>query len=231
MSKRRTELPMRVARDYIALLQSLLPLGLAWTRAPGANLTRVLGASAEELARVDLVARLLPDEVNPGATLGALEDWERVLDLPDKCLPAGSSFQERKEAVLAKLRDTGRQDMASLYENAETLGYSVTIEEHWPFICAWHECGDPQGGWTEESGMSLERWEQDEGYPIGRCGPEEIRYWLNVIVHGDRLILFRCAESLCPEPLLDWRGAEALECVIRREKEAHILLTFEYREV
>ena len=227
------ELQPRFAADYLSMLQSLLPRGLAWTRAPaseGANLTKSLSAAADELARVDVAARLLPDEVNPVTTINGLEDWERVLGLPDACLPAGNTFQERKEAVLAKLRDVGRQDLAYWYELAATLGYTMTIEEHWPFICNWHECGDPQAGWTPDTGMTPERWEQDVGYPIGRCGPEEIRYWWNVVVYGDRLILFRCAESLCPELLMDWRGAENLECVMRRDKEAHTLLTFEYRE-
>jgi len=224
------ELQPRSASDYLNMLQALLPRGLAWTRAPDANLTKSLGASAEELARVDMAARLLLDEVNPATTAGGLEDWERVLELPDACLPASTTFPERKDAVLSKLRDLGRQDLAYWYELAESLGYTVTIEECWPFICNWHECGDPQGGWVPGSGMTVERWEQDLGYPIGRCGPEEVRYWWNVIVHGDRLILFRCGESLCPELLMDWRGAESLECVMRRDQEAHVLLTFEYRE-
>lgn len=224
------ELQPHGVKDYLAMLQFLLPRGLAWTRAPDANLTKALDASAEELARVDHAIRLLPDEVNPATTINGLEDWERVLGLPDQCLPAGSTMQERRDAVLAKLRDLGRQDLAYWYELADTLGYSIVIEEHWPFICNWHECGDPQGGWTPDSGMTVEELEQNVGYPIGRCGPEEIRYWWNVIVHGDRLILFRCGESLCPELLMDWRGAESLECVMKRDKEAHTLLTFEYRE-
>jgi uncharacterized protein YmfQ (DUF2313 family) len=220
----------RSAADYLDMLQSLLPRGMAWTRAPGAVLTRMLAAAAEELARVDRLAILLPDEANPATTMYALEDWERVLGLPDGCLPAGETLQERRAAVLSRLCDTGRQDLGYWYALAVSLGYEVTIEEHWPFCCDWHECGDPRGGWDQESGMTVERWEQDVGYPIGRCGPEEIRYWWNVVVHGDRLILFRCAESLCPELLMDWRSAESLECVMRRDKQAHTLLTFEYRE-
>jgi uncharacterized protein YmfQ (DUF2313 family) len=212
------------------MLQALLPRGLAWTRAPDANLTRCLAASAGELARVDAAARRLPDEANPATTMGGLEDWGRVLGLPDACLPAGTAFQERRDAVLAKLRDLGRQDPAHWYDLAETLGWAVTIEERWPFVCGLHECGDPQAGWTPGSGMTAERWEQEAGYPIGRCGPEDIRYWWNVVVHGDSLIPFRCGESPCPEPLMDWRGAGSLECVMRRDKEAHTLLTFEYRE-
>lgn len=227
------ELPPRGAGHYLEMLQKLLPRGLAWSRAPvaeGANITKALAATAEELARVDYAARLLPEEVNPATTYGALEDWERVLGLPDECWPAGSTFAERKDAVLAKLRDVGRQDLAYWYELAELLGYTITIEERWPAICGWHECGDPQGGWTEDSGMSVEQWEQEHAHHFGRCGPEEIRYWWNVVVHGNRLLLARCAENICPDRILDWNGATPLECIMRRDKEAHTLLTFEYRE-
>ncbi|MCL1915661.1 MAG: DUF2313 domain-containing protein [Desulfovibrionaceae bacterium] len=224
------ELQPRNAADYLGMLQSLLPPGQAWTRALGSILGKALLACAEELARVDIAARLLPEEANPASSIAGLEDWERVFGLPDGCLPAGSSFQERRGAVLARMLDAGLQNLAYWYELAETLGYAATIEEHWPFVCGWHECGDPQAGWTPESGMTAERWEQEMGYPAGRLGAEESRYWWNVIVHGDHLILFRCGESLCPEPLGDWRGADSLECVMRRDKLAHTLLTFEYRE-
>lgn len=223
-----SELPARKSRAYLAMLQALLPRGLAWTRAPGAVLTRLLHASADELARLDAAVRLLLDEINPERTMDGLEDWERVLGLPDTCVPTGATMQERRAAVLTKLRDVGRQDLAAWYDVAATLGYDVVIEEHWPMICGIHECGDPTGGWTEASGMPVEMWEQLYGYPIGRCGPEEIRYWWRVLVLGDRLLLFRCSESECPELLLDWRSAEELECIFRRDKEAHTLLTFSY---
>jgi uncharacterized protein YmfQ (DUF2313 family) len=248
--------PPHDAENYLGMLQALLPRGLAWTCAPDSVLTRTLQAVAEELAKVDAAARLLPDEANPASAKISIEDWERVLGLPDGCLPAGSSLQERRDAVLAKLGDLGRQDVGYWYGLAETLGYGgaggsepetafsgearasaplagssgITIEEHWPFCCGFHECGDPRAGWTPNSGMSIELWEQEFGYPIGRCGPPEMRYWWNVIVHGDNLILFRCGESLCPERLMDWRSAVSLECVMHRDKEAHTLLTFEYRE-
>jgi len=215
---------------YLAMLQNLLPRGLAWTRRPDAILTKTLAASAEELARLDSSARRLLEETNPLSAIAGLADWERVQSLPDACLPASDSLQERRGAVLAKLNDIGEHDLDYWYALAASLGYTVTIEEHWPAVCGVSQCGDPRAGWTPDSGMTIERWEQDMAYPIGRCGPEEIRYWWNVIVHGDNLILARCGQALCPEPIMDWRGAASLECVMRRDKLAHTLLTFEYRE-
>ena len=54
-----TDLRARSAADYLRMLQHLLPQGQAWTRAPGAVLTAVLQASADELERLDMAMRLL----------------------------------------------------------------------------------------------------------------------------------------------------------------------------
>lgn len=145
-----TSLRARSAADYLRMLQHLLPQGPAWTRAPGAVLTAVLRASADELERLDMAMHLLLMEILPTSAIAGLEDWERVLGLPDDCLPAGSTLQERRSAVLAKLRDEGRQDLAYWYGVADSLGYDVTIEEHWPFCCGIHQCADPSGLTPEE---------------------------------------------------------------------------------
>lgn len=216
-----TDLRARSAADYLRMLQHLLPQGQAWTRAPGAVLTAVLQASADELERLDMAMRLLLMEILPTSAIAGLEDWERVLGLSDACLPAGTTLQERRSAVLAKLRDEGRQDLAYWYGVADSLEYDVTIEEHWPFCCGIHQCADPSGLTPEEIQAHPE---------IGYLAVPEIRWWWNVIVHGDRLLRFRCGESLCGELLMDWRAAASLECVMLRDKLAHTLLTFTYVE-
>ena len=124
-------------------------------------------------------------------------------------------------AGLAKLRDEGRQDLAYWYGVADSLEYDVTIEEHWPFCCGIHQCADPSGLTPEEIQAHPE---------IGYLAVPEVRWWWNVIVHGDRLLRFRCGESLCGELLMDWRAAASLECVMLRDKLAHTLLTFTYEE-
>lgn len=207
------------ADDYLKMLKGLLPRGVAWARSLHSNLSKLLHANADELERIEANAYLVIDETNPKTTINGLEDWERVLNLPDDCLPAGNALQERREAVLAKLSDIGRQDLSYWYELAEKLGYDVTIEEHRPFVCGWHECGD-----TSEM---TEREEQKTN--IGRLGAEDIRYWLNVIVHDERLVLFRCGESQPVELLGDWNAAQVLECLMQRDKLAHNILTFDYR--
>lgn len=216
-----SQLKKHNAEEYLDALVGLLPQGVAWSREPGSRLGLLLQASADELARIDATASTLLDEVNPLTAINGLEDWERVLGLPDACLPAGTTLQERRSAVLAKLCDTGRQDLAYWYEVAESLGYDVTIEEHWPFICGIHECSDPS---------NLTEAEAQQHKEFGYLADPNVRYWWNVIVHGDRLLVFRCGESLCPERLTDWSEATSLECLMRRDRLAHTVLTFDYRE-
>ena len=81
---------------------------------------------------------------------------------------------------------------------------------------------------SEASGLTPE---EIQAHPeIGYLAVPETRWWWNVIVHGDRLLRFRCGESLCGELLMDWRAAASLECVMLRDKLAHTLLTFTYEE-
>ncbi|MDL2306617.1 DUF2313 domain-containing protein [Desulfovibrio sp. OttesenSCG-928-C06] len=198
--------PVRTPEEYTDMQQSLLPRGPAWNRAPGSVLTLTLESAAQEMTRVDESAHLLLRETNPTTAIDALEDYERVLGLPDSCLPSGDTLQERRMAVLLKLADTGRQDKSYWYEMAANLGYSIDIEHNAPFVCGESDCGNT----------------------VERLGPEEIRYWWIVVVHGPRVIYFRCGESACGDSLGEYQIATDLECLMQRDKEAHTFLTFDY---
>jgi uncharacterized protein YmfQ (DUF2313 family) len=215
-------LPVRDAGRYLLHLQALLPRGLAWTRSPDALLTRFLGASAEELARLDAAVSWLLSEVNPATTLEAVGDWERVLGLPDGCLPSGATLEERRSAVLARLNDLGRQDLAYWYDLAAGLGYDAEIREKTPFRCGRSQCGDPEGQDADKPWNERRRTDM--------LGPAEIRYWWEVRVYGLPVIYFQCGASAPPDSLGRRVTAHALECVMLRDKEAHTLLTFSYLE-
>jgi uncharacterized protein YmfQ (DUF2313 family) len=65
-----------------------------------------------ELARLDVRASVLPQEVNPAASLELLPDWERVAGLPDKCSGVlEETLQGRRNALLTKLTSTGGQSL------------------------------------------------------------------------------------------------------------------------
>ena len=121
---------------YLQQLQASLPRGAAWSRDPDGTWTRVLDASAQELTRIDCRGAALFNEALPDTTQELLEDWERVLGLPDECLPRDDSIESRREAVLAKLRAQGGQNAAYYLELAAWLGFAGgRIQEFLPFTC------------------------------------------------------------------------------------------------
>ena len=132
------------ADGYLTLLQDLLPPGAAWTREPDAGLTKLLAALAEELSRIDARTEDLIREANPMTTTELLTDWERVAGLPDACTGQLETVQQRRDALVARLSDTGDQSAAFYIALAASLGFTVTIEEgvgtpgtdEWAF--QWH---------------------------------------------------------------------------------------------
>lgn len=193
---------MASAKEYLVQLQALLPEGGAWPREPDAALTRLLSAFADEFARVDSRARALIEEADPRTTLELLPDWERLLALPDSCVPDAQTLQQRRAAVLAKLVTLGGQSRSYFIGLAAALGYEVSITEFRPFRAGMSSAGDPLTG-----GDWVHTWRVN--------GPE------NTIRN------FAAGQSNAGEPIRSWGNAQ-LECVIDRFKPAHTILQFAY---
>ncbi len=191
------------ADDYLEQLQALLPPGDAWTREPDANLTRLLLALAQSLARADARAADLIEEADWRTTSELLPDWERVAGLPDLCVD--DQFQtvaERRRWLVSRMTMRGGQSKAFFISLAAGLGYSITIEECRPFICGLSACGDPLG--------------QDD-------------QWSTWIVHMAAIPIqpFETGASCCGEPLGNWVTG-LLECLFKRLKPAHTTCLFSY---
>lgn len=195
---------MHNAGDYAAMLAGLLPRGIIWRGGP--RLNALLGACAEELARLEGAAHRLIREVTPQTAVEALEDWEAELGLPDPCLGAAGTIQQRREAVLRKLQRGGGQNEAYYLDLARALGYpgarvdgvrefraGVSRAGHRVWAEAWHHV-----------------------------------FFVTVPLHGD-VREFRAGSSRAGDRLRLW-GDEALECVMRREKPAHTNVIVQYQE-
>lgn len=121
--------------DYVAMLVSLLPAGAAWPRDPDAVLQLVLSSLANELSKVDDRATALLVENDPRSTVELIEDWERVFNLPDSCVVNTTlSVQERRAAIEARMTTVGGQSKAFFIEYAFRLGYTITIDEFFPYF-------------------------------------------------------------------------------------------------
>ncbi|MNU43023.1 hypothetical protein D3C71_317990 [compost metagenome] len=122
---------VRSEQDYSAQLLALLPPGPAWDLEAVPELVAVLEALAREFARVDARAFDLLGEMVPSGVRELLQDWERVLGLPDPCLGTDGGFAERRAEVVRRFGEVGRQDPLYFVEIARKLGYpDAWVEEY-----------------------------------------------------------------------------------------------------
>jgi uncharacterized protein YmfQ (DUF2313 family) len=116
--------------SYSRQLRQLLPSGAAFQIEKDGTITKVLTAIANELARVDARAKTLIEEWDPNTTLEMLEDWERILSLPDSCVSVISdAIADRRAAIVSKLTTRGGQSRQFYIDLCAALGLTVTITE------------------------------------------------------------------------------------------------------
>jgi len=191
------------ATDYLRQLQVLLPPGPAWPRSDDALLTRLLGALAAELARVDGRAQQLVEEADPRTVAELFVDWERVAGLPDACAQAFGGEQtlaQRRAALVGRLTTLGGQSPAYFIGLAAALGYAITITEF-----RAHCVND------------------DVEYPLYDTAWNfawQVNSALNTVTDIT-------VDHTVEDPLAIW-GSALLECVIKRLKPAQTAVLFSY---
>ena len=120
----------RSVSQYLKLLQSLLPRGMAWSRGNSSTLGQFLSAIAEELVRLELAALSLLEERDTQYTSTLLEDHEYDLGLPDECSTLGETLVQRRKQAHAKLIALGGAHKQYFVDLAASLGYTITIQEY-----------------------------------------------------------------------------------------------------
>jgi uncharacterized protein YmfQ (DUF2313 family) len=189
--------------DYLRQLQGLLPPGPAWPRSDDALLTRLLGALAAELARVDGRAQRLVEEADPRTVGELFVDWEHVAGLPDACAQAFGGDQtmaQLRAALVGRLTTLGGQSPAYFIGLASALGYAITITE-FRAHCVNDDVEFPlyDAAWTFA-------W--------------QVNAALNTVTDIT-------VDSTVEDPISAW-GNALLECVIERLKPAHTTVLFSY---
>lgn len=165
-------------------------------------LSALLGAEAKALSASQASADRIYDRFWPenGA---ALDDWERVLGLPDPCVIGENlAVRQRIAAVMAKLNGLGGQSKAFFIQLAASLGYAVTITEFKPARAGIAVAGDPVNGpgWTSA--------------------------WM---INAEPVTVFvaNAGTAAAGEALAVW-GNKLLECRMRAMQPAHTTLLFSY---
>lgn len=195
----------RSASDYLKLLQRLLPLGKAWTRAPSSVLYDLLLGLAAEPARVDLRVDDIPNERDTRTSSELLSQHENDLGLPDDCTSLADTIQERRQRAHQQLIALGQQTPAYFIDLAAALGFpGGTITEYSPFICGVSQSGD-------------------------QCGPlSNLFHWTFNLPQEGQLTYFICGSSSSGDALQNYATNAVLECVIRKYKPAHTIVRFNY---
>lgn len=191
------------AADYLAQQRALLPTGPALPRADDV-LAALLAMPAAEFARIEARARDLLAEADPRTTRELLPEWEATYGLPDLCVGAGQSVQERQAALVARVLAVGGQSRAYFIGVAAGLGYAgATITEFRPFTC----------GAACTAAVTAPAWWSS--WRLNLAAAFTIRRY--------------STRSACADPLRSW-GDAALECAIRRLNPAHTHVIFAYPE-
>lgn len=195
---------MRTALEYLRMLQSLLPKGRAWNRAPDSILTQVLYGTSDELSRLDERSEDLQGERDTRTANELLPEHETDLGLPDDCSDAAATITERRADAHARLLALGQQDKQYFIDLAASLGYEITITEYTPFWCGLGVAGDP-------------------------CGDQEVIFtWTVNTVFGAESVFFVAGVSQAGDPLVKIPTLGPLECIIKKYKPGHTMVNFNY---
>lgn len=194
-------IPRADAPTYGRHLLALAPTGPLWPRDPESVFARLLEAFGQGLSEVHNRLLDLIEEADPRTTYYLLEDWERVLGLPDPCAGQADTIAERRARIVAKLTATGGQSREYFITLARILGFEITITE------------------------------QRARYHGRRChgtayGAEVMQTIWQVNLPPE-LVRRRChGQGYHGEPFASW-GAQALRCMLNRLKPAHTTIWYE----
>lgn len=189
--------------NYKQMVELLLPPGAAWNPEQGSTLGNFILSLADEMARFDARALDLLTETDTRTTSELIDEWERVLGLPEICISGEQSLAERRVAATAKLIAQGGQSRQYYIDVAAALGFAITITEF------------------QEKYFQVETSNVEEPLAEGW-----IYHW-RINAPDETIYDFSVDEDGVETGLRYW-GNELLECVMNRIKPAHTQLLFAY---
>lgn len=166
-------------------------------------LSGLIDAEANALNATQDSSDRLYDRIWPESG-AALDEFERVLGLPDSCVVHESlTVRQRIAAVMAKLGGVVGQSKSFYIQLAASLGYEITITEFRPARAGIARAGDAVIG---------DAWASA---------------WM---VHADAVSVFRAraGSTAAGEALSVW-GNKSLECRLQTMRPAHTTLLFSYK--
>lgn len=205
--------------DYLHQLQALLPVGPAWTREPGAVLTGLLDGQAVELARAHNRLVDLVDEGDPQTTVELLEDWERVVGLPDCCIGIASTIEARRALVLGRLTARGGQSAAYYQAICAAAGWEIAVADYRHFVADEAEAGDMV---LDGDGEEFVAGDSAVGDSLGLFD-----WWHRWRVAADPSVStwFEADASVAGDAI-DWLDNPVVRCLLERFKPEHTRIAY-----
>lgn len=185
--------------SHADLLAMLLPPVSYTPSAP--TLAGELAAEGQALDAAQRSTNRVTAAVTPYFAEQLLPDWERVCGISP---PAGAGYQQRLQAVLSKLAETGGLSIPYFTRLAAGLGYRITINEPQQFCAGASRAGD------------------------ALYDADIIWVW-QVVVHDSaaHVYRFRAGQSIAGERLTTF-GDPVIESVLNDLKPAHTFVYFAY---
>lgn len=156
------------------------------------------------------------NELDPNQTFEMLDNWERLLKIPDECTPEGDqSLYQRRLRILQKLTTGGGQSRAFFQLIAQQLGYDtdiIDVVNFQDFRAGKGRAGERiSNSTTPGGGTSSTGW----AYTFAVKAPASLarQFRAGQGVAGDRLQLVE---------------NQTLECVVKKFAPAHVSVLFFY---
>jgi len=202
---------------YKSLIRKLFPSGWAWRFNFGSDFEALVEGLAQEPCRIEERGFKFLDEMDPNTAFEMLDDWERLLGIPDECTPADRelTLSERRNRVLQKLTTGGGQNEDFYILIAQQLGYDIgviDIEQFKDFRVGEARVGDKLSNST---------------LPGGGTGPAGWAFTWQINAPASLVRQFRVGQSTVGERLTLAENDE-LECVIEKFKPAHTTVLFSF---
>lgn len=164
-------------------LAHLLPQGAAWPRDAQSVWMRLLAGLAGLLLEQHDYTHVVATEWLPHTTRTRLEEWEAALGLPDPCFGAAQSYEQRRAAVLARLRgyqgayaDSSPAALGAIAAYCAALGTPATVTYHTPFRVGRDRVGRRLGINDGKLYVSIVASSTPFRVGVGRVGSRLIEY-------------------------------------------------------
>ncbi len=199
---------------YKSLLKKLLPSGFSWNQIKEDEINIFSGA-ATEFCRVEEQAKILLDNIDPGTAFELIEDWERLLKIPDECTPKGNILSDRQKQARSKLAARGGLNSGFFEDLMASLGLeNNVVEDFVDFRVGFSRVGEPLSNHKQ---VSFRVGQNRVGDQLENTG---WRYVFKVQSSTFDVRKFRVGINTVGEPLANFEN-ELLKCLIFKMKPAH----------